>query len=70
MVSTIGRDKIDIKVYGHKLLRDKRIKSVGLNPIEKFYLGALACQILNVYALSPELEKYIILHSCVQQLIN
>jgi hypothetical protein len=30
---------------------------VHLKAIERWYLGAIACQMLDVYGLSPELEK-------------
>ncbi|XP_044263925.1 adenylate cyclase type 10-like isoform X1 [Tribolium madens] len=55
IVATMGLYKL-----GHEtFLDDPRIKIVHLAPIERWCLGALACQILDVYAISPELENVI-----------
>jgi adenylate cyclase 10 len=57
IVATMARDKL-LKVTSlSKILNDARVKTVYLHAIERWYLGALACQILDVYAISPELEK-------------
>ncbi|XP_068895089.1 adenylate cyclase type 10-like isoform X2 [Tenebrio molitor] len=59
IVATMARDKL-LKVTSlSKILNDARVKTVYLHAIERWYLGALACQILDVYAISPELENAI-----------
>ncbi|RZC42671.1 adenylate cyclase type 10-like [Asbolus verrucosus] len=55
VVATRGKSKNrNIEAFN-----DVRVKTVNLRPIERSYLGALACQILDVYAISPELEMAI-----------
>ena len=58
IVGTLCYKKIDSDYCEKVLSEDPRVKTIILDPIEKWYLGALACQILDVYAISPELEKY------------
>lgn len=58
VVATMGRHSFGLEHDTDKVLVDPRIKVVTLSPIERWCLGALACQILDVYAISPELEKY------------
>lgn len=57
VVGTMSREKLGRDVVSQKVVDDPRVKTVHLGPIERWYLGALACQILDVYAISPELEK-------------
>ncbi|KAJ3648253.1 hypothetical protein Zmor_020070 [Zophobas morio] len=60
IVATASRDKLAHAEICEKVLSDDpRIKTIYLKPVEKWYLGALACQILDVYAISPELENAI-----------
>jgi adenylate cyclase 10 len=57
VVTTMGRDKLLKSVHSIKVMQDARVKVVHLKAIERWYLGAIACQMLDVYGLSPELEK-------------
>ncbi|XP_036143704.1 adenylate cyclase type 10 [Monomorium pharaonis] len=41
----------------HPVLKEARI--IKLDPIDKWYHAALACQILDIYGISPELERLI-----------
>lgn len=58
IVATISREKLNKSPVSRQVLSDTRVKMLELQPIPRLYLGALACQILDVYAISPELEKY------------
>ncbi|KYB27283.1 Adenylate cyclase type 10-like Protein [Tribolium castaneum] len=59
IAATRGRERLLQEVMSQKIVEDPRVKHVQLLPIERWYLGALACQILGVYAMSPELENAI-----------
>ncbi|KAJ3648251.1 hypothetical protein Zmor_020069 [Zophobas morio] len=63
IVGTLCYKKIDSDYCEKVLSEDPRVKTIILDPIEKWYLGALACQILDVYAISPELENVIQIRS-------
>ncbi|KAF5300893.1 hypothetical protein FQR65_LT09056 [Abscondita terminalis] len=45
---------------------NKKIKIIHLEPIDKWYHAALACQILNVRGIPPELEKKVLSTQLIQ----
>lgn len=60
IVATMARESLNRSQECKEVIDDLRIKSTTLKPIERFHLGALVCQILDVYAISPELEKCVV----------
>ncbi|XP_044265856.1 adenylate cyclase type 10-like isoform X2 [Tribolium madens] len=63
MVATMGRERSVKEAVSQKIVEDPRVKHVQLLPVQRWNLGALACQILGVYAISPELENAIQIRS-------
>lgn len=43
---------------GLTVLKNRKTETINLTPIDKWYHAGLACQILDVNAIPPELEKY------------
>nr|XP_023016522.1 adenylate cyclase type 10-like [Leptinotarsa decemlineata] len=58
IVVTMGTEK-EISVLAINVLKKSRIKSIELKGIDKWYHVGLACQMLNVDGIPPELEKTI-----------
>lgn len=58
IVMTMGSRRI-LSVVAEKTIKHKRVRTLNLRPIDKWYHAALACQVLDVTAVPPELEKVI-----------
>lgn len=58
IVITMGQRK-HLSAQADKILEHRKIRKVYLRPIDKWFHAGLACQILDVYAIPPELEKYV-----------
>lgn len=58
IVMTMGSRRI-LSAIADEALKHKRIRSISLDPIDKWYHAGLACQTLDVAAIPPELEKVI-----------
>ena len=57
IVGTMIIDTFDVSAPVKRVMKDTRIKEIILKPIRRLYLAAIACHILDVYGISPELEK-------------
>lgn len=58
IVMTMGSRRI-LSIVAEKTIKHKRVRTLNLRPIDKWYHAALACQVLDVTAVPPELEKVI-----------
>lgn len=58
MVVTMGSRRI-LSATTKEAIKHKRIRSIVLQSIDKWYHAGLACQILDVCGIPAELEKYI-----------
>lgn len=56
IVMTMGSRRI-LSTVAKETINHKRIRSIQLHSIDKWYHAGLACQILDVTAIPPELEK-------------
>ncbi|KAJ3648252.1 hypothetical protein Zmor_020070 [Zophobas morio] len=59
IVGTMIIDTFDVSAPVKRVMKDTRIKEIILKPIRRLYLAAIACHILDVYGISPELENVI-----------
>lgn len=55
-VLTLGTHKM-LSPIANVAIKHKRIRPLNLLPVDKWYHAGLACQILDVFAIPPELEK-------------
>lgn len=58
IVMTMGSRRI-LSSVAEVTIRHKRIRNIQLHSIDKWYHAGLACQILDVTAIPPELERVI-----------
>lgn len=56
LVATIGNISKIGKPGIPKIFEDHRVKMTYIDSVQRRYLGALICQMMDVYAISPELE--------------
>lgn len=59
IVMTMGTHNV-IGSNATGILNHRRVRIVELSPIDKWYHAGLACQILDVHAIPPELEKLVL----------
>lgn len=58
IVMTMGSRRI-LNSVAEETIKHKRIRNIQLHSIDKWYHAGLACQILDVTAIPPELERVI-----------
>lgn len=58
IVMTMGSRRI-LSNVAVETIKHKRIRTINLHPIDKWYHAGLACQVLDVTAIPPELERVI-----------
>lgn len=56
IVMTMGTH-VELSSTAVSALNHRRVRILNLAPIDKWYQAGLACQILDVQAIPPELEK-------------
>lgn len=62
IVMAMGSRRI-LSSVAEETIQHKRIRTITLYPIDKWYHAGLACQVLDVTAIPPELERIIQLRS-------
>lgn len=56
IVMTMGSRKL-LSETAEDAIKHKRVRFIKLQSVDKWYHAGLACQIMDVHAIPPELEK-------------